>query len=423
MFLIKGGTIVHSDRSFLGDLRLRDGKILEIGHDLELEDGEELIDATGKHVLPGCIDPHVHFRDLDLAYKEDFLTASKAAVAGGVTTVFDMPNSNPPTIDMAGLDAKREVASKAVCNVKFFVGATPHNISGLKDLVSEPDVVGVKVYMGSSTGDLLVDNDDLWDQIFSIDGILVAVHAEMESIIRSNTEKFRTIDDPQIHSVIRSNDAAEAATRRAMEIGFKHGTRLHICHMSTREEVFAVKEFRSNGYDNVTCEVCPHHLIFNTDDYERYGNFLRVNPPIRSREDRNALWEDGIALGVVDVYATDHAPHTIEEKKADYWHAPSGMPAVQEATSLLLHKVSLGELSIEKFVELRATRVASIFGIKDRGILREGYHGDVIIVDLEREEEINLDWLESKCGWSNYEGFKVKGWVEKTFVNGELVFG
>jgi len=421
MLLIKGGNVVNSDGSHYVDVRVKDDKIVEIGHDLQHRD-EKVIDAVGLHVLPGAIDPHVHFRDPGHPEKEDFESGSMAALAGGVTTVFDMPNTNPPTIDMDALRQKREAAKKAKCNVRFFVGATEDNIGNLAELCAEPDVVGVKIYMGSSTGSLLVDNVSAWEEIFEIPDIQVVVHAECEECIQSNLKKFESLEDPQMHSVVRGNDVAETATRQALEIGFKHNTRLHIAHMSTREELFAVREYKKKGYENLSCEVCTHHLIFNLDDYDVKGMFIKVNPPIRSREDRNALWEDGIALGVVDMLASDHAPHTIEQKSMDYEHAPSGMPGVQECTSLMLNQVNDDELDFQRFLELRCFNPARVFELKKRGDIKEGYFADFVLVDINEEHTFTKDVLKSRCGWSNYEGRKVKGWVKKTIVNGDLVF-
>ena len=421
MFLIKGGVVVNHDGRKQLDVRLSEGKISEIGHDLELQDGEELVDAAGKYILPGAIDVHVHLRDLGGSHKEDFRTGTKAAVYGGVTTVFDMPNSNPSTIDHESLEIKlKAIDEKALCDIGVYVGATPDNLDLLPELTKHPRVVGIKAYLGSSTGNLLFDNEDLWDKLLSENkDTLVAVHAECECMINQNMEKFKDIHDPQIHSVIRGNDAAEAATRRIIEIGFKYNARLHIAHMSTKEELFAVKEYKDKGYTNLSCEVCPHHLIFTVDDYDKYGTFLRVNPPIRSKEDRNSLWEDGIGLGVVDIYSTDHAPHTIEEKEQDYWKAPSGMPAVQEAGTLLMTKVHEGEITLEKFVELRCSKPAEVFKIEDRGYIKEGLRADIAIWDIDKEFRISSDWLKSKCGWSNYEGFDCFGVIEHVFVEGE----
>jgi dihydroorotase len=423
MFLIKGGVVVNHDGRKELDVRINDGLISEIGHDLEAKEGEEVINAAGKFILPGAIDVHVHMRDLGASHKEDYKTGTTAAIHGGVTTVFEMPNSNPPTIDQESLELKlKAVDERAICDMKVYVGATPDNLDILPELTKHPRVAGIKAYLGSSTGNLLFDNKDLWDRLLSENkDTLVAVHAECECMINQNTEKFKDIHDPEIHSVIRGNDVAEAATRKIIEVGFKHNARLHIAHMSTKEELFAVKEYKEKGYTNLSCEVCPHHLFFTTNDYDKLSTYLRVNPPVRSKEDRNALWEDGIALGVVDIYATDHAPHTVEEKEQDYWKAPSGMPAVQEAGVLLMSKVHEGELSLEKFVELRSFKPAEIYRLEDRGYIKEGLRADIAIWDIEKPFKITKDWLKSKCGWSNYEGFDCFGEVQHVFVEGEKV--
>jgi dihydroorotase len=422
MYLIKGAQVYTENGLKKLDVRIENDRIIEIGQDLELNliSGEEEVMAYGKYLLPGAIDIHVHFRDPGNPEKEDFKTGTEAALAGGVTFICDMPNTNPSTTNKAGLEAKREAAKKAKCNTKFWLGATYNNLDEIKELIKEPDVIGVKAYLGSSTGNLLFDNEEYWDKLFSIPGIQVAVHAEKESIIQENNLKFKDIEDPEIHSVIRSNDAAEAATRRACEIGFKYNTKLHIAHMSTSEELVVIKEYKEKGYTNLTCEVCPHHLIFHIGDYHEYKNFLRVNPPIRSKEDRKALWDDGIGLGLVDMISTDHAPHTVEEKDCNYHVAHSGMPGVQECSSLMLNAIHLGKITLDDFVRLRSTNPAKIFNLEGRGVIKEGNFADLMLIDLDADFEIKLEDLKSKCGWSNYVGRKGKGVIEKVWCNGKL---
>lgn len=410
------GAHVYTKKGFkVLDLRVGDGVIAEIGYDLVVNSGDKVIDGVGKYLMPGFLDPHVHFRDPGNPEKEDFESGSLAALAGGVTRVFDMPNTNPPTTTRQNLEIKRAAAKKAKCDVKFWIGATYDNLDEIAELINEPDVVGVKAYLGSSTGTLLFDDESYWDRLFSIPDIQIAVHAEKEAIIKANTEKFKDIEDPEIHSVIRSNEAAEAATRRACEVGFKYNTKLHIAHLSTSEELFVIKEYKEKGYTNLTCEVCPHHLIFHTGDYAKYGNFLRVNPPIRSREDRQHLWEDGIGLGLVDMIATDHAPHVKADKECLYHLAHSGMPGVQECASLMLNAVNMGKMSIEKFVELRCVNPGRIFGCHEHLYLKEGSKLNMVMVDLNEPFEIEIGSLKSRCGWSNYEGFTGKGKVVRVW--------
>lgn len=422
MYLIKGAKVYTKAGLKSVDVRIQADKIVEIGHNLSVSiEGETVINAEGKYLLPGAIDIHVHFRDPGHPEKEDFLSGTQAALAGGVTTIIDMPNTKPSTIDMESLNVKREAAKKAVCNVKFWVGATYDNIDILPELCEADDVAGVKAYLGSSTGDLLVDDEVYWDKLFAIKGLQVMVHAEKESLILENEKKFLTIEDPEIHSVIRSNDAAEAAVRRACEIGFKYNTKLHIAHMSTSEELAVVREFKEKGYKNLTCEVCPHHLIFNIGDYHTFGNYMKVNPPVRSKEDRTAMW-DGLGMGIIDIIATDHAPHLKEEKERLYHQAPSGMPGVQECTNLMLQAVNLGKLSLDDFVRLRSSSPARLFGIEKRGVIQEGYFADLMLIDLNVEFEIKQSDLKSKCGWSNYSGRTGKGLVEKVWCNGVMAF-
>jgi len=420
MFLIKNAEVYLKNGLKRVDVRIVDDKISEIGENLSANDGETVVDANGKTLLPAAIDIHVHFRDPGHPEKEDFESGTLAALAGGTTTVFDMPNTKPSTVDLESLNIKREAAKKAHCNVKFWLGATYDNLDILEELCKEEDVAGVKAYLGSSTGSLLFDDEEYWEKLFAIPGIQVMVHAEKESIIQHNDKKFISIEDPEIHSVIRSNDAAEAAVRRACEIGFKYNTKLHIAHLSTMEELVVIKEFKDKGYRGLTCEACPHHLIFNTDDYHKFGNYLKVNPPIRSREDRTALWDDGIALGLVDIIATDHAPHLREEKERLYHQAPSGMPGVQECTNLMLNAVNLKKINLDDFVRLRCTNPGRLFGVEKRGVIQKGYFADLMLIDLNADSEIKESDVKSKCGWSNYTGIKGKGVVEKVWCNGEL---
>ena len=418
-YLLKGGMIVTPDSTKNLDLLVVGDFIEKIGHDLNV-DGAELIDCRGKLILPGVIDPHVHFRDPGFLEKEDWASGSLAAVKGGVTTVFDMPNTNPATTSREALALKLDAAkAKSLCNFGVFAGATPTNNDEL--LAMKEDVIGIKIYMGSSTGDLLVDRLEALKQIFDFK-MQIVVHAESERLINENMEKFREVHDPAIHSVIRNNEVAAAATQMAIELGEAKNVRLHIAHMSTKEELLLVKNAKRRGYSNLSCEVCPHHLYFNTDDYLKFGNYLRVNPPIRSADDVAALWFDGIGLYGVDMVATDHAPHLPETKEVDYWQAHSGMPGVQESLPLMLTAVSEGRLTINRLVELMSFNPAKIFGVAKRGLVTEGNFADLAIVDPHDEYVYTKDMVATKCGWSNYVGRKFVGKVVYTFVNGNLVF-
>ncbi|PIZ76720.1 dihydroorotase [Candidatus Peregrinibacteria bacterium CG_4_9_14_0_2_um_filter_41_14] len=418
-YLLKNGTLVDHKHEFKVDLLVEDGKIMKIEANMVADDAE-VIDCTNLYVMPGLIDVHVHFREPGNIEKEDFYSGSRAAVRGGVTTIFDMPNTNPPTTNPELIEAKIAMAAeKSLINFGVYGGATPHNAQALA--AAKDRIMGIKIYMGSSTGDLLVDKKEYWQEFFSL-GMQIVVHAEHEARIVENTAKFHDIHDPQIHGVIRGNDVAAMATERAVALGQELGTKLHIAHMSTKEEVLIVRRAKNEGYKDLTCEVTPHHLFLNNLMYEQKGNYLRVNPPVRSVEDVRALWEDGIGLNVIDMVATDHAPHLKVAKDQDYWKAPSGMPGVQEMLLLLLSKVQTDDLTLPRLVELTSYNPAKQFAVANKGQLKEGYDADLVIVDMNKKGVLDESMLESRCGWSNYTGLEFNAWPVKTFVNGNLVW-
>ncbi len=396
------------------------GKIVKIGVAAELKTADEVLDATGKYALPGAIDAHVHCREPGMAQKEDFLTASRAAAAGGVTTFIDMPNTNPATTTVALLEEKRKLAAaKCIVNYGFHFGATAGNLEEIK---KARNVAAVKVYMGSSTGDLLVTNEKALDGIFG-SGKIIAVHAESEEVIRANTEIFKEADikdAAEFHLRIRSNESAEREVTRAIGMGKRHGTKLHICHMSTKEEADIVASAKK-GYKMLICEVTPHHLFLTANSAEKLGTYAKVNPPLRREEDTAALWE-AIGKGVVDIIATDHAPHTMQEKEQDYWNAPSGVPGLQTMLPLLLDAVNKGRLSLQQLVKLTSENPAAAFGVKGKGRIAAGRDADVAIVDLKEEKTIKNEDMLSKCGWTPFDGWKVKGTVAATIVNGKVIY-
>ncbi len=377
---------------------------------------DEVIDLEGKYLLPGLVDAHVHFRTPGHDAKEDWTTGSKAALAGGVTTVLDMPNNDPPTIDEETLNEKRKMVDvETLVNYGLFVGATDENAETVGKIKG---TAGVKAYLGSSTGNLLLDAKIYFEKLLENTEKIVAVHAESELCMLELASEYDGKNDPCVHSLIRSPDCAYEAVKDTLHLAKKHGKKIHLCHVSTEKELDAVRKFKD---ENVSVEVTPHHLFLTTLDYEKLGNLIKVNPPVREPADQVALWE-GIKDGTVNIVATDHAPHTLDEKKKDYKDVPSGVPGVQTMLPLLLNAVNEGKLSLEKVVELTSYNPAKIFGIKNKGLIEKGMDADLTVVDMEKESKVNKNYLFSKCGWSPFEGRELKGWPVLTFVNGEKMY-
>ncbi len=375
-------------------------------------------DVRGKYVIPGVIDAHVHFREPGGEHKEDWLTGSRAAAAGGVTTVLDMPNTNPPTIDANSLEMKRSLAAKSLVNFGFHLGATTGNRAEIEKLRGK--VAGVKIYVGSSTGSLLVAEDDELRKLFAIPDILWLVHAEDENLMKKNAERLGTISDSALHSKLRDRKVAIHAIERVLRLARETGARIHLCHISTKEEVELIQKAKNEGLP-VTCEVSPHHLFLDESAYVTQGMFVKVNPPLRTPEDRLALWR-GLRYGTIDIIATDHAPHTIEEKKRGYTEVPSGMPEVQTSLPLMLDALDGSDFTLEWLVSAMSTRPAEIFSLSKKGRIAKGYDADLAVVDMNKSQVVSKKMLFSKCGWSPYEGKNLKGWPIMTFINGNLVF-
>ncbi len=424
MLLIKNCKVLVGndflERNILVD---NEGKIAKIAVAAELKDAEadEVLDAGGNFALPGLIDVHVHCREPGMTQKEDFLTASRAAAAGGVTTIFDMPNTKPATTTVALLEEKRKLAAaKCIVNYGFHFGATANNVGEIK---KAKNVAAVKVYMGSSTGDLLVTEEKALEDIFG-SGKLIAVHAESEETIRINTDIFRNADikdAAEFHLRIRSNEAAEKELARAIAIAKRNKTRLHICHMSTKEEAEIIAAAKKENR-LLSCEVTPHHLFLTAESARKMGNYAKVNPPLRKEDDAAALW-NAVAAGIVDIIATDHAPHTREEKEQGYWEAPSGMPGLQTMLPLMLDAVNKGRLTLQQLVRLTSENPAAVFGVKGKGRIAAGYDADITIVDMHKEKTIKNEDMLTKCGWTPFDGWKVKGAVAATIVNGKIIYG
>lgn len=423
MLLIKNCKVLVGndflERSILvGD----DGRVEKIAVAAELKsEGAEVLDAGGNFALPGLIDAHVHCREPGMTQKEDFLTAGRAAAAGGVTTILDMPNTKPATTTVALLEEKRKLAAaKCIVNYGFHFGATADNLNEIK---KARNIAAVKVYMGSSTGDLLVTDEKALDAVFG-SGKKIAVHAESEDSIRANTDIFRNAeinDTAEFHLRIRSNEAAEKEVARAIAIAKRNRARLHICHLSTKEEIGIIAAAKKENR-LLSCEVTPHHLFLTAESAREMGNYAKVNPPLRREEDVAALW-NAVAAGVVDIIATDHAPHLTKEKEQGYWEAPSGMPGLQTMLPLLLDAVNKGRLTLRQLVRLTSENPAAVFGVKGKGRIAAGADADITIVDMHKEKTIKNEDMLSKCGWTPFDGWKVRGGVAATIVNGKVIYG
>ena len=414
--LIKNGSLVSSSGILKSDLFISNGKIAQIGHQLDI-DADKTIDAENKYILPGIIDPQVHFRDPGLTHKEDLKTGSMAAAAGGITTFFEMPNTNPSTITLDKLYEKNRVASeKSITNYSFFFGATNDNLEEIKKMDS---CCGLKIFMGSSTGDLLVDDDDALDRIFKYCDKVIAVHAEDETILKE-AEKRVSKDSFANHPDARPVEAALTATTKAVNLALKYSKKLHILHLSTAEEVEFIRKHKASGL--ITAETTPQHLLLHAPNiYNEIGSFAQMNPPIREKYHQKELWA-GLRDGTIDCIATDHAPHTLEEKSLPYGEAPSGMPGVQTSLTLILNEVSNERVNLEDVVKWMSENPAKLYKVKNKGFLKEGYDADITIVDMEKEQMILNENMYSKCGWTAFHNKTTKGWPITTIVNGNIIY-
>lgn len=425
-YLIKNISIVNEGTIRSGDLLIKDGKIHKIGSQLSAQFAVKEIDGTGKHLLPGCIDDQVHFREPGLTHKATIHSESRAAVAGGVTSFMEMPNTIPPVFTQDLLEQKYDIASgSSVANYSFFMGTSNENADqALRTNAKKNSVCGIKIFMGSSTGGLLVDNYITLDRIFSESEVLIATHCEDERVIRSNLEKLKKekeVLEPSDHPLIRNTEACFASSFAAIQLAKKHNSRLHILHISTDRELQLFSNMLPLEEKRITAEVCVHHLHFNSNDYEVLGNLIKCNPAIKEPFNRLGLWS-ALLDDRLDVIATDHAPHTWEEKMQPYEKAHAGLPLVQHSLLLMLHYVKEGRIAIEKVVEKMSHAVAKCFQIAERGYIREGYYADLVMVDLNRSTKVTKESLFYKCGWSPLEGFEFPAAIEKTFVNGHLVY-
>jgi dihydroorotase len=411
--VFKGGTVVNQAGEGTADIGIRDGQIRAIGAIGEGVAGET-IDARGLHILPGVIDTQVHFREPGMKHKEDLETGSRSAVLGGVTAVFEMPNTKPPTTSAEALAAKVAAATNRMhCDFAFFVGATHDNIDDLDELEYLPGAAGIKIFAGSSTGDLLVDDEEELARLLAMIRRRCAFHSECESRLKERVSLQRE-GDPSSHSEWRDVTAALASTERLLRLATEAGKRIHILHVSTGAEM----ELLSLHKDVASVEVTPQHLTLATPDaYERLGTRAQMNPPLRDRAHQEILWW-GLQQGVVDVLGSDHAPHTLEEKSGSYPATPSGMPGVQTLVPVMLDHVNAGRLSLARFVDLTSAGPQRLFGIAGKGRIAVGYDADFTIVDLKAERVVEDAWIGSKCGWTPFAGHKIKGWPVGTIVRG-----
>ncbi len=424
-YLIKNGKIINEGRSFYGDLLIRNGIIERIDSQIDNKHNAEEINAEGLLIMPGCIDDQVHFREPGLTHKGNIATESRAAVAGGITSFMEMPNTVPNALTQELLQEKYNIAARSsLANYSFFMGASNDNLEEV--LKTNPEnVCGIKVFMGSSTGNMLVDNETTLEGLFSRSEMLIATHCEDEETIKANFAKYQEQYGENIpitaHPLIRSAEACYLSSSMAVRLAKKHSTRLHILHISTEKETHLFDNSIPLEQKKITAEACIHHLWFTDADYSKKGNFIKWNPAVKTDVDRDGIWK-ALLDNRIDVIATDHAPHTLEEKKQGYMKAPSGGPLVQHALLAMLEKSKEGLIPLERVVEKMAHAPAVLFRIKNRGFLREGYHADIVLVNPNKTSTVSKDNLLYKCGWSPFEGTTFSNSIDRTFVNGNLVF-
>jgi dihydroorotase len=422
--LIKNAQIVNRGKVFHSDILVKNGRIEQIDSTIDVKADRE-IDASGKYVLPGIIDDQVHFREPGLTHKSDLYTEPRAAVAGGVTSFMEMPNTKPPAVTQGLLQNKYDIAAqKSLANYSFFMGATNDNLEEVLKTDAE-NVCGVKIFMGSSTGNMLVDNRKTLEGLFSEVPMLMATHCEDEATIRKNTEHYKAIYGENIpielHPIIRSVEGCYLSSSMAMELAKKHNSRLHILHISTAEELDLFRNDIPLMEKRITSEVCVHHLYFNALDYEKYGTQIKCNPAIKAPHHQEALFP-ALLDNRLDIIATDHAPHTWDEKSGTYFNTPSGVPLIQHTLNVMLEFHQQGKITLERIVEKMCHAPAECFRIRDRGFVEEGNWADLIIVDLEKEWTVEKSNLHYKCNWSPFENHTFKGNVDATIVSGHLAY-
>jgi dihydroorotase len=423
--LIKNARIVNEYNTFLGDVLIENEIIIKISSEIKATENAEVIDAEGQFLIPGFIDDQVHFREPGLTHKADIATESRAAVAGGITTFIEMPNTVPQATTQDLLEDKFIIAAKdSYANYSFMFGGTNDNLEEL--LKTNPKkVAGIKLFLGSSTGDMLVDNEEILEKIFSSTKMIISVHCEDEATIKKNTKIFtdKYGDDIPLkyHPIIRSEEACYLSSSKAIELAKKTGARLHVFHLSTAKETELFRNDIPLKEKQITAEVCIHHLWFSDKDYAKKGTHIKWNPAVKTEADRQGLWK-ALLDDRIDVLATDHAPHTLDEKNNVYTKAPSGGPLVQHAIPAILEKVKEGIISIEKAVEKMSHNPAILFQIEKRGFIKEGYFADLVLIDTNKPQTVSKDNILYKCGWSPFEGTTFSSTITHTFVNGNLMY-
>ncbi len=412
--LIKNATVVFPDQTCVSNVLVENSTIVAVDA-AEHARADMVVNARGLHLLPGLIDDQVHFREPGLTHKEDLAHASKACAKGGVTSFLEMPNTNPTTTTVQRLQEKLELASRSsFVNYGFYIGATPNNLVELQNAKRTP---GIKIFIGSSTGDLLVDDQDTLERIFSETSLPICAHCEDEATIRDNLVRYGDRTDVAAHSLVRDHRAAMIATQRAIDLAVRHQHRFHILHVSTAAEAALLPH--PSGL--ITAEVCPHHLFFNIDDYERLGALIKMNPSIKTAADNAALWQ-ALLDGRITVVATDHAPHTLEEKQQPYPACPSGLPAVENSLALMLNQVAGGRCTIEQVVGWMSAAPAQVWQLDKKGSIEVGSDADLVLVDMQLSQTIDNAHQETKCRWSPWHGQQLTGWPVRTWVMGHEVF-
>jgi dihydroorotase len=425
-YLFKNIQVVNEGKIKAQDILVNAGRIERIGDNIDVKGAIHEINGEGKHLLPGAIDDQVHFREPGLTHKADIYTESKAAVAGGVTSFMEMPNTIPNALTLDLLEQKYETGKRtSLANYSFFMGVSNDNATEalrINDLKNE--VCGLKIFMGSSTGNMLVDNHSTLNRLFSESEVLIATHCEDERIIRKNYEALKQSGielSPKHHPVIRNDEACYESSLIAIQFAQKHNSRLHILHISTEKELQLFSNMLPLKEKRITAEVCVHHLHFTADDYEQLGYKIKCNPAIKSSNNKAALWE-ALLDDRLDIIATDHAPHLLSEKEGPYEHAHAGLPLVQHSLPLMLYYQKAGKISLEKIVQKMSHAVADCFQVKERGYIREGYFADLVVADLQKPAKVTPGNIYYKCGWSPLEGFTFPASIITTMVNGNIVY-
>lgn len=412
--LIKNAQVVLPTGIESVSVLVEDGQIAVVDAAIHAQ-ADETVDAAGLHLLPGVVDDQVHFRDPGLTHKEDLHTASRACAKGGITTFLEMPNTVPAATTQALVNEKLALAAeKSIVNYGFYIGATPENIDDLRNATNTP---GIKIFIGSSTGDLLVDDQDALERIFAETTLPLTAHCEDETTVRANAERFAGTTDVADHSRIRDTQAAVVATRRALDLALRHRHRFHVLHVSTGAEIPLLADHQGL----ITAEACHHHLLLNVDDYARLGTLAQTNPSIKTAVDNEQLWQ-ALLDGTIQVVATDHAPHTLEEKQQSYPQSPSGMPNVENSLAIMLNEVSRGRCTLEQVVSWMCDAPARVWDIVGKGRIAVGYDADLVLVDLQLSREVQNAGQLTKCGWSAWHGQSLTGWPVRTWVLGHEVY-